>query len=85
VTVRAGASLEYHRLLVQAENHLRHEPRKTSRSRIKRLRGVSRPQFRLRVGEVRVFYDVSDEAVEVLAVVEKSEAISWLAQFGKPE
>jgi mRNA interferase RelE/StbE len=67
------------------ENHLRHEPRKTSRSRIKRLRGVSRPQFRLRVGEVRVFYDVSDEAVEVLAVVEKSEAILWLAQFGKPE
>jgi mRNA interferase RelE/StbE len=30
------------------ETHLRHEPAKTSRSRIKRLRGVRRPQFRLR-------------------------------------
>ena len=66
------------------ELHLRHEPRKASRSRIKRLRGISRPQYRLRVGEVRVFYDVSDQAVEVLAIVMKSEAKSWLAQFGSP-
>src|SRR3974390_2496408 len=29
------------------ETHLRHEPEKTSRSRIKRLRGVRRPQYRL--------------------------------------
>jgi mRNA interferase RelE/StbE len=67
------------------ERHLRHEPRKVSRSRIKRLRGVSRPQFRLRVGEVRVLYDVSDKVVEVLAIVVKSEAESWLAQFGNLE
>ncbi len=67
------------------ETHLRHEPRKTSRSRIKRLRGIKRPQFRLRVGEVRVFYDVSDGDVEVLAIVAKSEAEAWLAQVGSPE
>ena len=67
------------------ETHLRHEPEKTSRSRIKRLRGLHRPQYRLRVGEVRVFYDVSGTTVEVLAVVAKSEADSWLAQFGSPE
>ena len=66
------------------ETHLRHEPEKTSRSRIKRLRGLSRPQYRLRVGAVRVFYDVADGVVEVLAVVPKSETKSWLAQFGKP-
>ncbi len=70
---------------VAIETHLRHEPRKTSRSRIKRLRGVSRPQFRLLVGEVKVFYDVADRVVEVLAIVAKSEAESWLAQFGSPE
>ena len=34
------------------ETHLRHEPMKTSRSRIKRLRGLARPQYRLRVGEL---------------------------------
>jgi mRNA interferase RelE/StbE len=67
------------------ETHLRYEPMKTSRSRIKRLRGLARPQYRLRVGEVRVFYDVSGECVEVVAIVSKSEATKWLEQFGKPE
>jgi mRNA-degrading endonuclease RelE of RelBE toxin-antitoxin system len=67
------------------ETHLRHEPEKTSRSRIKRLRGLRRPQYRLRVGDVRVFYDVSGAVVEVLAIVAKSEAEKWLAQFGSPE
>jgi mRNA interferase RelE/StbE len=63
------------------EVHLRHQPVKTSRSRIKRLRGLRRPQYRLRIGEVRVFYDVSGTTVQVLAIVTKSEAESWLAQF----
>ena len=63
----------------------RHEPKKTSRSRIKRLQGLRRPQYRLRVGDIRVFYDLSGTTVEVLAIVAKSEAESWLAQFGNPE
>jgi mRNA interferase RelE/StbE len=67
------------------EAHLRHEPTKTSRSRIKRLRGVARPQYRLRVEEVRVFYDVSGSAVEVLAIVPKPEAELWLARSGIPK
>jgi len=65
------------------ESHLRHEPTKTGRSRIKRLRGLARPQYRRRVDEVRVFYDVTGSSVEVLAIVAKSEAQSSLAQFGK--
>src|ERR1700742_3411695 len=67
------------------ETHLRHEPRKTSRSRIKRLRGLARPQYRLRVDDVRVFYDISGSTVEILAILAKSEAQSWLAQFGDRE
>ena len=65
--------------------HLRHHPERTSRSRIKRLRGLLPPQYRLRVGEVRVFYDVSGTTVEVLAIVAKSEAATWLARFANPE
>jgi mRNA-degrading endonuclease RelE of RelBE toxin-antitoxin system len=67
------------------ETHLRHDPAKVSKSRIKRLRGLSRPQYRLRVGEIRVFYDVTDTTVEILAIVPKSEAKSWLAQCANPE
>lgn len=61
------------------------EPEKTSRSRIKRLRGLRRPQYRLRIDDIRVFYDVSGTTVEILAIVSKSEAHSWLAQFGSLE
>jgi len=65
------------------ETHLRHEPTKTSKSRIKRLRGLSRPQYRLRVDEVRVFYDVTEASVEVLAIIPKSDAQAWLEQRGQ--
>jgi mRNA-degrading endonuclease RelE of RelBE toxin-antitoxin system len=66
------------------ESHLRHEPRKTSRSRIKRLRGYSRPQYRLRVGDdIRVFYDVTERVVEILGIVPKSQAIEWLKRCGE--
>lgn len=66
------------------ERHLRGEPTRVSKSRIKRLRGLSQPQYRLRVGEVRVFYDVTREAVEILAIVTKAEAARWLAEHGSP-
>jgi mRNA interferase RelE/StbE len=64
------------------ERQLRHQPRQVSKSRIKRLRGLSRPQYRLRVGEVRVFYDVTTTAVEILAIVSKAEAEAWLNREG---
>jgi mRNA-degrading endonuclease RelE of RelBE toxin-antitoxin system len=63
---------------------LRDQPTRVSKSRIKRLRGLSQPQYRLRVGEVRVFYDVTREAGEVLAIVTKVEAARWLAEHGTP-
>jgi mRNA-degrading endonuclease RelE of RelBE toxin-antitoxin system len=63
--------------------HLLHEPTHVSRSRIKRLRGTRRPQYRLRVGDVRVFYDVREGEVEVLAIVEKYEASEWLKRIGE--
>jgi mRNA-degrading endonuclease RelE of RelBE toxin-antitoxin system len=64
------------------EDHLRYEPTKTSKSRIKRLRGIRRPQYRLRVGEVRIFYDVSEGVVEILAIIPKSQAVTWLKNIG---
>jgi mRNA interferase RelE/StbE len=65
------------------ETHLRHEPTKISKSRIKRLRGLSRPQYRLRVDDMRVFYDVTEAAVEILAIVSKSDALAWLERKGQ--
>jgi mRNA interferase RelE/StbE len=68
------------------EEHLRHQPTKASKSRIKRLRGFSRPQYRLRGGDdIRVFYDVTEKVVEILAIVLKSEADAWLEKHGESD
>ncbi len=67
------------------EKHLRYEPAKVSRSRIKRLRNLSKPQYRLRVDEIRVFYDVRESRVEVLAIVPKSSVSKWLAERGEKQ
>jgi len=77
----------YQRATIRAalETHLRHEPMKTSRSRIKRMRGLSRPQYRLRVDEFRVFYDLVNQEVQVLAIVSKAQAAEWLATSGAAE
>jgi mRNA-degrading endonuclease RelE of RelBE toxin-antitoxin system len=48
--LKAHARAEVHDAL---EKHLRHQPTRTRKSGIQRLKGISRPQFRLRVGEVR--------------------------------
>lgn len=57
------------------ERHLQHDPTKESKSRIKRLRGISNPDYRLRVGDYRVFYVVDEDArrVDVLRVMHKAQ------------
>ena len=44
------------------EKYLRHTPTQVSRARIKRLRLLESPAYRLRVGDYRIFYDVDAEA-----------------------
>jgi mRNA interferase RelE/StbE len=70
-------------LKVAIETHLRFEPSKESKSRIKRLRKFLQPQYRLRVDEHRIFYDILEDQVEILGIVFKPDAEIWLAQFGK--
>ena len=69
----------------EIERHLRHQPTRVSKSRIKRLRGLILPQYRLRVGDIRVFYDVTPTAVEILPVVTKARAQAWLEGEGTPD
>jgi prevent-host-death family protein len=67
-------------------NHHSEEDRRQHRPSAKkqeRLRGLRQPQYRLRVGEIRILHDVTGTTVQVLAIVTKLEADSWLAQFAK--
>jgi len=65
------------------EAHLRHEPAKTSKSRIKRLKGLRHPQYRLRIDDFRIFYDIEEYRVEILAIILKSKAAEWLKRTGE--
>jgi mRNA-degrading endonuclease RelE of RelBE toxin-antitoxin system len=65
------------------EKHLKHEPAKVSKTRIKRLRGISNPDYRLRVGDYRAFYSLDEDArrVEVLRVMHKDETQSYYEEL----
>jgi addiction module RelE/StbE family toxin len=65
------------------EKHLIHEPMKESKSRIKRLRGVKEPDYRLRIGNYRVFYSVreSKRQVDVLRIMHKNETREYYEEL----
>jgi addiction module RelE/StbE family toxin len=65
------------------EVHLRHEPTKLSKSRIKKLRGLRHPQYRLKIDDFRIFYDIEESRVEILSIILKSKAAEWLKKAGE--
>ncbi len=71
-------------IVAAIETHLRHEPRKHSKTRIKRLQGLRQPEYRLRVADFRVYYDVADLEVHILAVLAKAQTYDWLQRHGLP-
>lgn len=65
------------------ERQLQHDPTKESKSRIKRLRGISNPDYRLRVGDYRVFCVVDEDArrVDVLRVMHKDQTLPYYQEL----
>ena len=65
------------------ERHLLHDPTKESKTRIKRLRGIRNPDYRLRVGDYRVFYVVDEDArqVDVLRVMHKDQTLQYYKEL----
>ena len=65
------------------EKHLTHEPTKQSKSRIKRLRGLKDPDYRLRVADYRVFYSVQEQArrVDVLRIMHRDETQKYYEEL----
>ena len=65
------------------EKHLQHNPAKESKNRIKRLRGISNPDYRLCVGDYRIFYAVDEVArrVDVLRVMHKDQILRYYKEL----
>jgi mRNA-degrading endonuclease RelE of RelBE toxin-antitoxin system len=95
VVITETAEQQFHRLNARCKStilramraHLRDQPTLESKSRIKRLKGLRQPQYRLRVDDFRVFYDVNEglARVEVLGLVTKQESEMWLKSHGVPQ
>jgi mRNA-degrading endonuclease RelE of RelBE toxin-antitoxin system len=71
-------------VIAAMRTYLTLEPTKTSKSRIKRLRELRLPQYRLRVETIRVYYDVGEDYVMVYGIVPKAASYEWLDENGIP-
>ncbi len=65
-------------ILDQIEEVLSVNPTTESKARVKRLREPAPTQYRLRVGEFRVFYDIVWETVLIIEILSKQQATDYL-------
>lgn len=74
--VAALRPFDQRKVMKAIENFLLHAPTQVSRSRIKRMMQPFWSQFRLRVDDLRVYYDVdaTHRTVHVLRVLQKGTA-----------
>jgi mRNA-degrading endonuclease RelE of RelBE toxin-antitoxin system len=65
------------KILNGIETYLRHAPAFESKSRIKRLMGKQKADYRLLIDEFRVFYCIEERTVKILRVLSKDETESF--------
>ena len=65
-------------ILDEIDQVLTVNPTLESKARVKLLRQPAPTQYRLRVGEFRVFYDVDGQTVLVIQILSKQAAIDYL-------
>ena len=65
-------------ILDQIEQVLGVNPTLESKARVKQPRQPAPTQFRLRVGDFRVFYDVEPTVVYVIQVLSKDDSVAYL-------
>ncbi len=65
-------------ILDKIKDTLAVNPALESKARVKKLRQPAPAQYRLRIGEFRVFYDVEAGHVSILRILSKAEAMLYL-------
>ena len=67
------------------EKFLEYEPAKESKSRIKKLKGIKNPDYRLRINDYRVFYTIDDteKKVIVLRIMHKNQTVKYYKDIKK--
>jgi mRNA-degrading endonuclease RelE of RelBE toxin-antitoxin system len=67
-------------ILEHVEQILMVNPTWVSKARAKRLREPAPTQYRLRVGEYRLFPDVDQQTVYIIKILSKEESLSYLGE-----
>ncbi len=62
------------------EKLLTTNPTTSSKARIKRLRQPAPTEYRLRVRDFRVYYDVDQQTVYIIQILSKEDSISYLLE-----
>ena len=73
--VQALRAYDQRKILAAVERHLSHNPTQVSRARIKQMHQPFWSQYRLRVEDFRVYYDVDDgqRRLSILRVLKKEQ------------
>jgi mRNA-degrading endonuclease RelE of RelBE toxin-antitoxin system len=64
----------------QIEKLLAANPTNTSKSKIRRLRQPAPTEYRLRVRDFRVYYNVDRQTVYIVQILSKEDSISYLLE-----
>ena len=75
--LKALRALDRSAIITQIDAVLKNSPTLTSKARIKRLRHPAPTNFRMRVGEFRVFYNVVDDIVQIIQIMSKADSILY--------
>jgi mRNA-degrading endonuclease RelE of RelBE toxin-antitoxin system len=67
-------------ILDQIEKMLRINPTLVSKAKIKLLRQPAPTQYRLRIRDFRVYYDVDGPMVRILQILSKEDSIGYLGE-----
>jgi len=69
----------------QIKRFLTANPTTTSKAKIKRLRQPAPTEYRLRVRDFRVYYDVDQQTVYIVQILSKEDSISYLEDGGEQQ
>ena len=71
------------RIVDSIEKFLKFQPTLESKSRIKKLRGITDPDYRLRIGNYRVFYTVDERErrIEILRLMHKNQTANYYKEL----
>ncbi len=76
--LRELRAFERSAILGQIRQVLSTSPMQTRKARVKRLRQPAPTEYRLKVGEYRIFYDIVEDIVDIRQILSKTDSVPYL-------